>query len=83
MATPQQSDVKSHLQQGLQQAKADYEATKTGFEFAICHLRDLGPEHPDGKAWLHKAIVAHNLALAKYKSALEIFNGFVASGKLP
>jgi hypothetical protein len=82
MSPARYSDVEARLMEALQEAKADYEATKTGFDFARSHLKDLGPDYHDGRAALHKPIVAHNLAFAKYKRAVEDFDRFILDGKV-
>jgi hypothetical protein len=77
------SSFVAKLADALSQAKAEYETSKTQFQAAQAHLRELGYKHPDGRHTLHQAVLAHNVAFEKYRRALHQYNELILDGKLP
>jgi hypothetical protein len=72
-----EKEMEVRLRKALEEAKSGYKATKKELQVATEHLKDSGLEQPDGKASLHKAMLAHNYALDKYRRALKDFNRFI------
>jgi hypothetical protein len=90
MSEPSAKDLsrtEAELFARLTAARESYEKAKAEAAILTGLRKELGLDHPDGRAAAHKAIQIENAALRAYSEALRDFNGFICknlgSNRLP
>jgi hypothetical protein len=63
--------------------REEYLSANKQYKLLLTITRDVGLNHPDGRASLQSAINLQRAALAAYSKALQIFNNLILNGKLP